>query len=207
MRIAFFGGTFDPIHRGHLRIAAAAAEAFRLDRVLFAPVGQQPLKMEGPFASFADRLEMVRLAVTADRDEGGDPRFVASSLDAPREDGGPNYTVDTLASLVLEDPSAALFVVAGADSFLDLRRWRSPDRLLAMAEWIVVSRPDISLTEGDLTKVASTPAERARVHLLTNVHEDISATDLRRRLGTGVSCANLLPPRVAAYIASHGLYR
>lgn len=207
MRVAFFGGTFDPVHRGHLRIAAAAADAFDLDRVLFAPVGQQPLKGKGSVASFEDRLEMVRLAVAGGRDEGGDPRFAASGLDGPRADGKPNYTVDTLASLTTKYPDAGMFVVAGADSFRDLRRWRSPDRLFALAEWIVVSRPDFSLTEADLAKVAAAPEQRARVHLLTNVHENISATELRQRLAAGFSCASLLPPAVAAYIERHHLYR
>jgi nicotinate-nucleotide adenylyltransferase len=207
MRVAFFGGTFDPIHRGHLRIAAAAADALRLDRVLFAPVGEQPLKPEGTSASFADRLEMVQLAIADDRQKAGEVRFTASTLDAPRPDGSPNYTVDTLTSLAAEFPNAELFSVAGADSFLGLRRWRSPDRLLAMAEWIVVSRPGIFLTEADFGMVALTPEERARIHLLTNVHEDISATVLRRRLMEGDSCARLLSPAVANYIERHNLYR
>jgi nicotinate-nucleotide adenylyltransferase len=207
MRVAFFGGTFDPIHRGHLRIAAAAANAFYLDRVLFAPVGAQPLKPGGTSASFADRLAMVRLAITDEREARGEERFAASALDAPREDGTPNYTVDTLGRLAAEYAGAELFVLVGADSFLDLRRWRSPDRLLAMAEWIAVSRPEFSLTEADLARVAVTPQERARVHLLTNLHEDISATELRQRLGAGESCSGLLAPAVSAYIPSHNLYR
>jgi nicotinate-nucleotide adenylyltransferase len=207
MRVAFFGGTFDPIHRGHLRIAAAAADAFHLDRVLFAPVGMQPLKPVSPSACFADRVEMVRLAIAEERQASGEGRFAVSTLDAPRADGRPNYTVDTLDRLAGEYPGAELFVLVGADSFLDLPRWRSPDRLLAMAEWIVVSRPDFSLTKADLAKVVETPQERARVHLLTNLHEDISATELRRRLGAGESCAGLLAHAVAAYIQSRNLYR
>jgi nicotinate-nucleotide adenylyltransferase len=218
MRVALFGGTFDPIHRAHLRLAAAAADAFALDRVLFAPVGHQPLKPDGPTASFADRLAMVRLAL----DAGGsapshpdeefpdntppDPRFVASTLDAPHPDDSPNYTVDTLVALAREYPAADLFALAGADSFLDLRRWRSPDRLLALAEWIVVSRPDFPLTEARLASLALTPAERARIHLLTTIHEDVSATELRRRLSGGDRCASLLSPAVANYIHAQGLY-
>ena len=136
MRVALFGGTFDPIHRGHLALASAAASAFALDRVLFAPVGRQPLKAESPAATFADRLEITRLAVAS----AASPRFAVSSIDAPRPDGAPNYTVDTLAALAREAPAATLFVLTGADSFLSLRNWHSPDRLLELAEWIVVSR-------------------------------------------------------------------
>ena len=215
MRVAFFGGTFDPIHRGHLRLAAAAADAFALDRVLFAPVGHQPLKSDGASASFADRLAMVALACTPDQVAPTpapaippvDPRFMVSDLDAPRPDGTPNYTVDTLAELARAPPQADLFAIAGADSFLDLRRWRSPDRLLAIAEWIVVSRPEFPLTEAQLATLALTPAQRARVHLLNTVHEDVSATELRHRLHAGDPCLGLLPTAVAAYIRAHHLYR
>ena len=212
MRVAFFGGTFDPIHRGHLAVASAAADAFALDLVLFAPVGHQPLKSESPIASFADRLGMAALACsTAPRQEDPlnrpDPRFAVSALDAPRPDGSPNYTVDTLARLALEYPAAALFVLTGADSFLDLRRWRAPGRLLELAEWIVVSRPEFPLTEAQLAPLALTPTQRARVHLLATVHEEVSATELRRRLQVGDPCPGLLPAAVAAYIHARNLYR
>jgi nicotinate-nucleotide adenylyltransferase len=191
MRVALFGGTFDPIHRGHLAIAAAAAERFALDEVLFAPVGKQPLKLgvvEG--AGFADRLAMVRVACE------GDARFVATDLDAPRADGGPNYTVDTLERLRRETPEAELFVLVGVDSFLDLPRWREPERLIELAEWIVVSRPGFFLPT----------ALPARVHLLDGVCEDVSATELRERLRSGDDCSELLPPMALHYIREHHLY-
>ena len=212
MRVAFFGGTFDPIHRGHLGLASAAADAFALDRVLFAPVGQQPLKAAPAIASFADRLAMVRLACNPEPPATGNqqpatcPHFSVSTLDAPRADGAPNYTVDSLAALARELPTASLFVLTGADSFLTLRRWRSPDRLLALAEWIVVSRPDFPLSEAQIAPLDLTPAQRARVHLLTTLNEEVSATGLRRRLQAGDPCPGLLPPAVASYILSHHLY-
>jgi nicotinate-nucleotide adenylyltransferase len=210
MRVAFFGGTFDPIHRGHLRLAAAAADAFALDRVLFAPVGHQPLKAEGATASFADRMAMTALALTDPATCNLQPatcNFLISSLDAPRPDGAPNYTVDTLAALTLEYPAATLFVLTGADSFLTLRNWRSPEQILSLAEWIVVSRPEFPLTEAELAPLGLTPAQRPRVHLLTTVHEDVSASELRRRLHAGDPCPGLLPSAVAEYIQSHHLYR
>jgi nicotinate-nucleotide adenylyltransferase len=208
MRVAFFGGTFDPIHRGHLHVAAAAAEAFTLDRVLFAPVGHQPLKAEPALASYTDRLAMVTLALAStDNPQPATSNFLPSTLDAPRPNGAPNYTVDTLTTLGLEYPAAELFVLIGADSFLDLRRWRSPDRLLQLAEWVVVSRPDFPIAEAQLQALAPTPARRQRIHLLTSVHEEVSATELRLRLRTGDSCPGLLPPAVSAYIQSHHLYQ
>jgi nicotinate-nucleotide adenylyltransferase len=207
MRVAFFGGTFDPIHHGHLRVAAAAAEAFALDRILFAPVGHQPLKAEPAIASYADRLAMTTLALASTDDlQPATSNFLPSTLDAPRPDGAPNYTVDTLAALSLEFPAAEIFVLIGADSFLDLRRWRSPGRLLHLAEWIVVSRPDFPITEVQLQSLVPTPAQRQRIHLLTTVHEEVSATELRRRLHNGDPCPGLLPPAVSAYIQTHHLY-
>jgi len=199
VRVALFGGTFDPPHRGHISIAAAAADAFRLDSVLFAPVGHQPLKPGGTSASFADRLAMTSLACNEDE------RFQASSLDSPRPNGLPNYTVDTLAELQRTMPDAMLFNLVGADSFLDLPRWRQPDRLLELAEWIVVSRPGFSLD--DLSSLHLSAHRRARVHLLQSVHEDVSATNLRQRLHTGDLCADLLPVAVSNYIQAHRLYR
>jgi nicotinate-nucleotide adenylyltransferase len=208
MRVAFFGGTFDPIHRGHLAIASAAADAFALDRVLFVPVGRQPLKTGIAMASYTDRLAMVGLACSsASRSRPGvDPRFAPSTLDAPRPDGLPNYTVDTLAALAIEYPAATLFILTGADSFLDLRHWRAPDKLLSLAQWIVVSRPEFPLVEAQIALIL-TPSQRARVHLLTTIHEDVSATELRDRLHAGDMCPGLLPPEVAAYIQAHRLYR
>ncbi len=212
MRVAFFGGTFDPIHRGHLRLASAAADAFALDRVLFAPVGNQPLKAKHPIASFADRLAMTSLALASPDLRPGDLQpatcnFSVSTLDAPRPDGQPNYTVDTLAALSREYPAATLFVLTGADSFLTMRKWRSPDQLLALAEWIVVSRPEFPLAETQLAQLALTPGQRARIHILSTVQEDVSATELRRQLRAGDPCPGLLSPAVAAYIREHHLYR
>lgn len=199
MRVALFGGTFDPPHRGHINVATAAADEFRLDSVLFAPVGHQPLKPGGTSASFADRLAMTALACTEDK------RFQASSLDSPRPNGLPNYTVDTLAELQRTMPDATLFNLIGADSFLDLPRWHQPDRLLELAEWIVVSRPGFSLN--DLSSLHLTAHQRSRVHLLQSVHEDVSATNLRQRLHTGDLCADLLPVAVSNYIQTHRLYQ
>ncbi len=205
MRIALFGGTFDPPHRGHLAIASAAADAFGLDRVLFAPAGRQPLKAKDGASSFGDRVAMVELVCEAD------PRFTVSLVDAPREDGTPNYTVDALQALrdAMRDASDVsedrLFNLVGADSFLHVRQWREPERLLELAEWIVVSRPGFSL-EG-LEAMKLTAAQRQRVHVLDGVHEDVAATDLRERLEAGACCTDVLPASVAAYIESHGLYR
>ena len=199
MRVALFGGTFDPPHHGHIAIATAAADVFDLERVLFTPVGRQPLKPDGVPASFADRLAMVELACRVD------PRFVVSDLDAPRDDGTPNYTVQTLAALQEALPDERLFSLVGADSFLNLPRWHEYKRLLELAEWIVVSRPGFPLA--NLAELNLTPLERSRIHLLQTVHEDVAATNLRERLEDGDPCADVLNPAVSAYIQAHRLYR
>jgi nicotinate-nucleotide adenylyltransferase len=201
MRIALFGGTFDPPHRGHVAIARAAVEAFALDLVLFAPTGVQPLKLYREATPYAERLALVEAAC------GEDARFRASEIDAPRPDGGPNYTVETLARLVAEYPGDTLFALAGADAFLGLRQWREPERLLELVEWIVVTRPGYPLGEAELAGMGLSAAERARLHVLAGVEEDVSATELRERLRRGEGCGDVLPEGVAEQIAAGRLYR
>jgi nicotinate-nucleotide adenylyltransferase len=202
VRLGLFGGTFDPPHRGHIAVAQAAASEFGLDRVLIAPVGRQPLKAAATVASFADRLAMVRLACA------DDTRLSGSDLDAPHSDGAPNYTLDTLLQLKHQMPGAQLFAIAGVDSFRSLGRWREPRQLLTLAEWIVVSRPGFAVEATcEPEGMVLTSADRARIHWLGSVREDVSATELRRRLHLGEPCPDLLPKGVADYIAQHGLYR
>jgi nicotinate-nucleotide adenylyltransferase len=203
MRVAFFGGTFDPVHRGHMAIAQAAAEQFALGEVVFAPVGRQPLKAKTAEAPFADRMAMVRLACDGAVSRA---KLVASEIDAPQSSGRPNYTVDTLAQLALTRPDVELFAISGADSFLTLRSWREPDRLLELAQWIVVSRPGFSLSREGLAGLGLTEAQLARIHLLGSVHEDVSASDLRRGLRTGEDCRDWVAEPVMRYIREHRLY-
>jgi nicotinate-nucleotide adenylyltransferase len=202
MRVALFGGSFDPPHRGHIAIAKAAAECFALDQVLFAPVGHQPLKSHSSGASFDERLALTTLACMSDH------RFTPSTIDAPHPDSAPNYTVDTLKRLQESMPAAQIFNLVGADSFVSLAQWRDPARLLALAEWIVVSRPGYpeSGLVADPPGLNLTAAQRSRIHILNTVHEDVAATHLRERLRTGDPCTDLLSPPVSGYIQTHHLY-
>jgi nicotinate-nucleotide adenylyltransferase len=135
-RVAFFGGSFDPPHLGHLAVARAAFDALQLDAVLFAPVGAQPLKPQGSTAAFTDRLAMTRLAVA------GEPGFEISLADAPNAAGEPNYTLETLRGLRAALPTGGvLFCLMGADSFVSLRRWRGAAEIPFAASLIVASRP------------------------------------------------------------------
>jgi nicotinate-nucleotide adenylyltransferase len=201
MRIGLFGGSFDPPHSGHLVVAKAALERCHLDRILLVPTGRQPLKPIGATASFTDRLAMTGLLCQG---EGAD-RLLASDRDAPRPDGSPNYTVNLLESLRSSLPGDdVVFAITGADAFLDIRRWHSPERLLYLAEWIVVSRPGAD--PAGLETLGLSPSERARVHWLGDVAETVSATEVRQRLVAGLDCTGLVPGPVLAYIRQHGLY-
>ncbi|MGA9671515.1 MAG: nicotinate (nicotinamide) nucleotide adenylyltransferase [Terracidiphilus sp.] len=135
-RIAFFGGSFDPPHLGHLAVARAARTALALDTVILAPVGAQPLKPQGSTASFGDRLAMTRLAI------GTEPGFAVSLADSPKPAGMPNFTLETLQALRAQLPSdGALFCLMGADSFFGLRQWHRSAEIPFVATLIVASRP------------------------------------------------------------------
>lgn len=219
MRIAFFGGSFDPPHRGHIAIAQAARTRLALDQVLVAPVGTQPLK--GAHSSFEDRLAMVRLAVA------GEPGLLASSIDAPLPDGEPNYTLATLQRLHGQlQPSDQLFCLMGADSFLTVKRWHQCAELLLFCDFIVAGRPGFALRQindalpegventGEYRESAFTrfvlagPAgQRSTLFLLPDLDQDVSATEIRAALAGGSEQQTVIAPAVAEYIRSHALYR
>ncbi|MGA7156312.1 MAG: nicotinate (nicotinamide) nucleotide adenylyltransferase [Acidobacteriaceae bacterium] len=204
MRIGFFGGSFDPPHLGHLSVAIAAAEAFGLNRVFLAPTGRQPLKPEGAVAPFEDRFAMVAL-LCDEESYAHQAHLEASKLDAPHEDGSPNFTVEALARLkAASGPEDTLFLIVGVDAFLGVRRWKSSNALFEFAEWIVVSRPGFSSAE--LASLNLGPAQMSRVHLLEHVNEEASATNIRSLIATGSDCDGLLPASILRYIRTRHLY-
>ncbi len=199
MRVGLFGGSFDPPHRAHLAVSCAARDRFELDRVLLAPAGVQPLKPEGAQASFPDRLRMVELLCEGARG------LEASAVDAPRANGAPNYTIDSVRELrgELADGSP-LFVIVGADAFLQIRRWKDPEDLLREARWIVVSRPGFDLRSLDSLGLSSD--QRAQIEVLGDVADPVSATEVRARLREHESASQLVPSRVLEYIEANHLY-
>ena len=221
MRIAFFGGTFDPPHDGHVAIARAAIARLSLDQVLVAPVATQPLKGGVAHSSFADRYAMVKLAVA------GEPGLAASDVDAPLPGGQPNYTYETLQRLRSRlQPTDSLFCLLGADSFLTLKRWHQCTKLLLFCDFIVAGRPGFSLKQinaalprgvrntGEVREAAFTryaltgPAgQTSSLFLLPDLDRDISATEIRASLAAGAEQPGVLAPAVAEYIVLHGLYR
>ena len=132
-----------------------------------------------------------------------DARFLVSDLDAPRSDGQPNYTVDTLEALGQLYPGAEIFAIAGADSFLQMPQWHRWRRLMELADWIVVSRPRFATEQ--IARMGLTDGERSRVHLIENVRERVSATEIRERLGRDEACVEV-SEAVLAYVRDHGLY-
>jgi nicotinate-nucleotide adenylyltransferase len=221
MRIAFFGGTFDPPHCGHIAIARAAIRRLALDQVLVAPVGTQPLKGGSAHSSFEDRLAMVKLAVAEE------PGLMASSVDAPLPNGQPNYTFDTLQRLRGQlQPADMLFCLLGADSFLTLKAWHRCAELLVFCDFIVAGRPGFSLQEvnsalpkgvdnvGECRDAGCTrftlsgpSGQSSELFLLPDLDQDISATEIRAALAEGSTPQTVLPSSVADYIRVHGLYR
>lgn len=127
-----------------------------------------------------------------------------SDLDAPHADGSPNYTVDALEALHAQEPGAALFCIVGADSLLSLPRWKDAERLLALAEWVAVSRPGFAMDDATMQEFSA--EQRKRIHLLADVADDTSSTDVRERLRVGVSPGSRITPEVMLYISRMRLY-
>jgi nicotinate-nucleotide adenylyltransferase len=219
-RIAFFGGSFDPPHYGHIAVARAAQQALHLDEVLFAPVGLQPLKPTGPSAGFEHRVAMTRLAIA------NQPGFEISLLDAPTATSStPNYTIDTLTHLRQSlPPNAQLFLLLGADSFRTLSHWRRAAEIPFLANLVVASRPAEDLTDipaclppgiavnplpnqPNHYRLTNATADQSHLTILPDLHYDISATQLRNQIqGHPGNEPPPLDPAVLQYIHQHHLY-
>jgi nicotinate-nucleotide adenylyltransferase len=200
--IGFLGGTFDPIHLGHLALARAARSSLALDEVLFVPAARPPHKLGRPITAAADRLAMVELAT---RDE---PGTAVSRIELDRP--GPSYTVDTVASLLEEaardDRPIDLTVILSVESFADLPDWHAVDRLVELATIAVAPRPGHPLPEP--TALADRlPGIVGRLAVIHATLPDISASTIRELVAAGRPIDHLVPPRVAAYIREHDLYR
>ncbi|HEX6987993.1 MAG TPA: nicotinate-nucleotide adenylyltransferase [Bacillota bacterium] len=199
-QLGVLGGTFDPIHYGHLVAADAAAEALNLDRVLFVPCGQPPHRPAGESTPAEHRYLMTVLATA------GHPRFRVSRMELDR--AGPSYTVDTLAALRRQlGPGIDLTFIVGADAFLLMDQWKDPERIMELAMITVVSRPGYNDGAVEARLRALPESLRVRVRHLEIDPLNISARELRRRLREGRSVRYLIPPQVLAYIEQHGLYR
>jgi nicotinate-nucleotide adenylyltransferase len=195
-QIGILGGTFDPIHFGHLIIAEAAMDQLGLDRIEFLPANDPPHKPEGSVSPARHRAAMVQTAI--------DPvdYFQLNCIEMER--AGPSYTVDSLEQLVRERPQDSFWFIIGGDSLRDLPSWRSPERILELASLAVIDRPgaiyDLAGLEGLI------PGLRQRFALVEAPLIDISATLLRRRFAAGGSIRFQTPDSVIAYMTANGLY-
>jgi nicotinate-nucleotide adenylyltransferase len=191
-----FGGSFDPIHNGHLRMAEVARESIGLDRVLFVPNRVSPFKTARAVTPGPLRAEMVRQAVS------DNPAFAVSEIELERP--GPSYTVDTVVALAEEFAGAELFFLTGTDAIRDLRGWHRPEDLLRMARFVALTRPGVDVDEVR----AALPAEwTERIRFVAMPLLEISSTDLRTRLRDGRSVRYLMPPGVESFVRDRGLYR
>lgn len=196
MRLGVFGGTFDPPHVGHLLVASDAVEQLALDRVVFIPAAEQPLKPGSRQTPPAQRLAMVRALV------GDDPRFGVDPIEIDR--GGLSYTVDTLGTLVARQPGAELFLLAGADVLATFARWREPERIRRQATLVVLTRGG---ADGTAPTEAPPDFPGGAPLFLPTRRVDVSSTEVRARLAAGRPIRGFVPESVADLIRSAGLYR
>lgn len=197
MKIALFGGTFDPIHNGHLAVAREAADRFELDQVIFIPTGRPPHKHDGPRADYEHRYRMVELACRADA------RFKASRLEDPATLGdGKTYSIDTIEKVSSDiDPGDSLFFLIGQDAFDELSIWHRLEDVVRKIEFIVATRP----SQGPSSKREGAAAN-ARFQPLSGLKIPTSATRLREQLAEHVDVSASLPLGVDEYIRQHLLY-
>jgi nicotinate-nucleotide adenylyltransferase len=222
-KIALFGGTFDPIHQGHLAVARAAEHRFQFDEIHFIPAAHPPHKPASELLHFAHRFAMVALACA------GQPRFLPSLAEANNSSGasavaGASYSVDTVRRFQREicRPGDRLYFLLGADSFLEIGTWKEYETLLGLCDFVVASRPGVSssalrqaIPQRLLAKRAgdshsdrhAIPLLRTTVYLLDTVASLVSATAVRRRLDLGRSVRGLVPRAVEDYIIKQALYR
>ena len=205
LRVGILGGTFDPIHYGHLAIAEQVAEALELERILFTPASLPPHKLHEDVTPAEDRAAMVALAIA------DNPRFGLCRIELER--GGPSYTADTLQELAEEAArqrvARELIFILSADALAEFRTWHDPERVLACAGLAVVPRPgspapDIAWARAQLPVGA---AAAARIHVVATVPLATSSTHIRDRALAGRSIRYLVPPAVDSYVREHRLYR
>lgn len=205
-KIGILGGTFDPVHNGHLIKAEEALALLGLDRVIFLVAGDPWMKREAGLAvtPAKQRLRMVELAVSAE------PTFVTDDREVRRK--GPTYTVDSLQELATENDGAKLFLLLGSDALASMDRWRHPGRVLDLAQVVVLDRPitdegtDEGAADGAALLKGLEPGAGVRAVVLADAPVAVSSSDVRRRVAAGEPITDLVPTGVAGYIDRHGLY-
>lgn len=201
MRLGLFGGSFDPVHYGHLLLAECCREQVRLDEVWFLPAAVPPHKQNVELSPAKQRIEMLELAI------GGHEPFSVCKLEVER--GGVSYTVDTLTALHDEEPNREIFFLLGADMLYDLPNWREPARICELALPLVVRRPGSPAPDFACLApfMSADRLEQCRRSQVTMPQVDLSSSEIRRRVAAGESIRFQTPRAVEKYIESHGLYQ
>jgi len=192
-RVGVMGGTFDPIHHGHLVAASEVQDVFDLDEVIFVPTGAQPFKLDRGVTSAEHRYLMTVIATASN------PRFTVSRVDIDRP--GVTYTIDTLRDLHEQMPDDELFFITGADALASILTWRGADELFDLGKFVGVSRPGVDLRANDLSHLPSDKVTRLEIPALA-----ISSTECRKRVAEGLPLWYLVPDGVVQYVAKRGLY-
>jgi len=196
MKIGLMGGTFDPVHFGHLLIAEVARMEFGLDRVVWLPAASPPHKQGKEISAAEHRYAMVLVATA------GHPQFEVSRMELER--AGASYTIDTLEAFREREPGAELFFITGADAILEILTWYRHAEVVQASRFIAVTRPGYDL---ERLKTVLPPAYLERIHPITAPEVDISSTEIRRRVREGEPVRYLLPESVRVYLEKYGLYR
>jgi len=194
-RLGVMGGTFDPIHYGHLVTAEEALVQFTLDAVVFVPTGRPWMKQDRAVSPAEDRYLMTVIATASN------PRFQVSRVEIDRD--GPTYTVDTLRTLAAQHPDAELYFITGADAMLEILEWKDPEEVLTTARFIAATRPGYDLARFESME----PARQAHVSRMSIPALAISSTDIRDRVLDGRPIRYLVPEGVKSYVEKAGLYR
>ena len=198
MRLGILGGTFDPVHYGHLMLAEACREQLNLSEVRLIPAGNPPHKSDRKITDGHTRADMLQLAVS------GYPEFVVDRREIRRK--GPSFTVDTLTELAAEFDGAKLFFIIGADSLRDLPSWREPEKITSLATIVAVNRPGWpALSAQQVTDWVGTEMA-AKIEVVAMPGADFSATELRRRIRGGLGLRFMTPRAVEAFIMQHNVY-
>lgn len=199
-KIGIMGGTFDPIHFGHLFIAECARYRFNLDKILFIPTGMPVHKRRKDIIDPVHRLAMTRLAV------GTNPNFEVSTIETDRT--GPTYAIDTLRLLhSREKCSQEYFFITGADAILDILTWKDVNEIFELCQFIAVTRPGISFDDMNRVKQGLTDNQLKRIHIYETAGILVSSTDIRRRAENGEPIKYLVPEQVEEYILENNFYR
>ena len=199
-RTGILGGTFNPVHIGHLIMAQDAMEAFELSKVLFLPCARPPHKDASALAPVSDRVAMIELAIKENRD------FELCDLEIKR--GGSSYTVDTVRELLRQSPGAEFFFIIGSDTLPELHSWKEIGELLGLCRIVTVARPgaDLRNLSGADLRLPEAAARRLLDDVVSGHGVDISSSDIRYRAAEGMRITYLTPPGVEMHIAEHGLY-